>query len=93
VAQEKQEKLAWQSKLVLLAVLPVAGTGALLAAFGWAAESAAVVIWTTGLSALLGLITWRFRAATPAAAATGAIITASLMFSTVEFPYHPGKPR
>jgi uncharacterized protein (TIGR00297 family) len=89
VAQEKQEKLAWQSKLVLLAVLPVAGTGALLAAFGWAAESAAVVIWTTGLSALLGLITWRFRAATPAAAATGAIITASLMFSTVEFPYHP----
>ena len=84
-----QEKLAWQSKLVLLAVLPFAGTSALLACFGWATESAAVVIWTTVLSALLGLITWKLRAATPAAAVTGALITASLMFSTVEFPYKP----
>ena len=84
-----QEKLAWQSKLVLLAVLPFAGTSALLACFGWATESAAVAIWTTVLSALLGLITWKLRAATPAAAVTGALITASLMFSTVVFPYKP----
>jgi uncharacterized protein (TIGR00297 family) len=84
-----QDNLAWQSKLVLLAVLPFAGTDVLLASFGWATESAAVVIWTTGLSALLGLITWKLRAATPAAAATGALITASLMFSTVELPYEP----
>jgi uncharacterized protein (TIGR00297 family) len=84
-----QEKLAWQSKLVLLAVLPFAGTDVLLSCFAWATESAAVVVWVTGLSALLGLITWRLRAATPAAAAAGALITASLMFSTAEFPYEP----
>ena len=84
-----QEKLAWQSKVVLLAVLPFAGTDVLLACFGWATESAAVVVWVIGLSALLGLITWKLRAATPAAAVTGAVITASLMFSTSEFPYEP----
>lgn len=84
-----QDNLAWQSKLVLLAVLPFAGTDVLLAAYGWATVSAAVVIWAVGLSALLGLITWKLRAATPAAAATGALITASLMFSTAESPYEP----
>lgn len=84
-----QDNLAWQSKLVLLAVLPFAATDVLLACFGWATVSPAVVIWTLGLSALLGLITWRLRAAMPAAAATGALIAASLMFSTVEFPYEP----
>ena len=47
------------------------------------------MIWTAGLSALLGLITWKLRAATPSAAASGALITASLMFSTAEFPYEP----
>jgi uncharacterized protein (TIGR00297 family) len=84
-----QEKLAWQSKMVLLAVLPFAGTGVLLSCFEWATESAAVVVWVIGLSTLLGLIMWKLRAATPAAAATGALITASLMFSTGEFPYEP----
>lgn len=74
---------------MLLAVLPFAGTAVLLACFGWATESVAVVIWTTVLSALLGLITWRLRAATPIAAATGALITACLMFSTFEFPFEP----
>ena len=71
---------------MLLAVLPFAGTGVLLACFGWAIESVAPVVWIGGLSALLGLITWRLRAATPLAAASGALITASLMFSTAEFP-------
>jgi uncharacterized protein (TIGR00297 family) len=92
VAQEeldKQENLPWQSKLVLLSVLPFAGTDVLLSCFGWATVSVAVVIWTTGLSALLGLITWRLRAATPFAAASGALITASLMFSTAASPYQP----
>jgi uncharacterized protein (TIGR00297 family) len=84
-----RENLAWQSKLVLLAVLPFAGTGVLLACFGWATVSAPVVIWTIGLSGLLGLITWRLRAATPTAAVTGALIAASLMFSTFEQPYEP----
>jgi len=84
-----QEKLTWQSKVVLLTVLPFAGTDVLLECFGWATESAAVVVWVIGLSALLALITWKLRAATPAAAATGAVITSSLMFSTSEFPYEP----
>jgi uncharacterized protein (TIGR00297 family) len=84
-----QDNLAWQSKLVLLAVLPFAATEVLLSCFGWATVSAPVMIWTLGLSALLGLITWRLRAATPAAAATGAVITSSLMFSTIEQPYEP----
>jgi uncharacterized protein (TIGR00297 family) len=89
VAQENHGKLAWQSKLVLLAVLPFAGTDVLLTCFGWATVSVAVVVWVAGLSALLGLITWRLRAATPMAAASGALITASLMFSTAAFPYEP----
>jgi uncharacterized protein (TIGR00297 family) len=84
-----QEKLAWQSKLVLLAVLPFAGADVLLACLSWTPQSAPVAIWAVGLSALLGLVTWRLRAATPAAAATGATITASLMFSTTVFPYQP----
>src|ERR1039457_943748 len=61
-------KLTWQSKLVLLAVLPFAAVG---------------------VSLLLGLVVLKLRAATPAGAATGAVITASLMFSTVTFPYRP----
>ena len=84
-----QEKLAWQSKLVLLAVLPYAAVHVLLACREWATESPEVVIWILGLSALLGLVTWRVRAATPAAAFTGGAITASLMFSTLAFPYQP----
>jgi uncharacterized protein (TIGR00297 family) len=84
-----QEKLPWQSKLVLLAVLPFAGVHILLACHEWMAESVAIAIWATGLSALLGLITWWVRAATPAGAFTGAGITASLMFSTIAYPYKP----
>jgi uncharacterized protein (TIGR00297 family) len=84
-----QDKLAWQSKLVLLAVLPFAGTDVLLECYRWTGISAAVVIWYAGLSALLGLVTWYLRAATPAAAATGAVITASLMFSTISYSYEP----
>jgi uncharacterized protein (TIGR00297 family) len=38
---------------------------------------------------MLGLITWKLRAATPAAAAAGALITANLMFSTLVYPYQP----
>lgn len=86
---DKQEKLPWQSKLVLLAVLPFAGTGVLLSCFAWATESVAVVASVAGLSVLLGLVTWRLRAATPMAAASGALITASLMFSTAAFPLEP----
>jgi uncharacterized protein (TIGR00297 family) len=82
-------KLTWQSKLVLLVVLPFAAVGVLLQTAWWAAHSTPVAIWTVGLSLLLGLVVLKLRAATPAAAATGAVITASLMFSTAAFPYQP----
>ena len=79
--------LPWQSKTVLLLVLPVAGADVVLETHEWIVNRPAVAIWTLGLSALLGLITLQLRAATPVASLTGALITASLMFSTVAFPY------
>jgi uncharacterized protein (TIGR00297 family) len=84
-----QSKLVWQSKLVLLIVLPFAGAGLVLQTHWWAVQSAPVAIWTVGLSLLLALVTWKLRAATPGAAFTGVAVTASLMFSTVTFPYRP----
>lgn len=82
-------KLTWQSKLVLLAVLPVAAVEVVLKIPWWAAQSPPVAVWTVSLSLLLALVVVKLRAATPTAAATGAVITASLMFSTVVFPYQP----
>jgi uncharacterized protein (TIGR00297 family) len=84
-----QSKLVWQSKLVLLVVLPFAAAGVVLQTHWWSVNAAPVAIWTVGLSLLLGLVVVKLRAATPAGAATGAAITASLMFSTVTFPYQP----
>jgi uncharacterized protein (TIGR00297 family) len=86
VAELKQ---VWQSKLVLLVVLPFAGAGVVLETHWWALQAPPVAIWTVGLSLLLGLVTWKLRAATPWGAAAGTAITASLMFSTVTFPYKP----
>ena len=82
-------KLVWQSKSILLAVLPFAAANVVLQAHWWAAQSAPVAIWTLGLCVLLGLVVHYLRAATPGGAFTGAIIAASLMFSTVIFPYRP----
>ncbi len=82
-------KLVWQSKLVLLIVLPFAGggRGAPNPLVGHAIFSRGLS--TVGLSVLLALVVFKLRAATPAAAFTGAIITISLMFSTATFPYRP----
>jgi uncharacterized protein (TIGR00297 family) len=84
-----QTKLAWQSKLVLLVVLPFAAAGLVLQTHWWATQSLPVAMWTIGLSLLLGVVVLGLRAATPAGAATGTVITASLMFSTAVFPYKP----
>jgi uncharacterized protein (TIGR00297 family) len=89
VASATSTKLEWQSKLVLLAVVPAAATDAALRGQWWAARTWQTAVWALGLSALLGLITWKLRAATAAAAVTGAIITESLIFSTLSFPYEP----
>jgi uncharacterized protein (TIGR00297 family) len=82
-------KLAWQSKLILLAVLPFAAAGLVLQTHWWAAQSAPVAIWTLGLCGLLGLAVLNLRAATLGGAFAGTIIAASLMFSTAIFPYRP----
>ncbi len=82
-------KLVWQSKLVLLLVLPAVGAGVVLQAHFFAVNLAQISIWTLGLSLLFAIVALWLRAATPGAAFTGAAITASLMFSTVPLPYHP----
>jgi uncharacterized protein (TIGR00297 family) len=82
-------RFAWQSKAVLLLVLPFVGTGLVLKVHWWWAQSPAVVEWALGLSALLALVVLRVRAATPGGALTGAALTASLMLSTLTYPYNP----
>jgi uncharacterized protein (TIGR00297 family) len=84
-----QAKLVWQSKLVLLLVMPFAAAGLVLQTHWWATQQASVAIWTIGLSLLLGVVVLWLHAATLSGALTGAVITASLMFSTVMFPYQP----
>ena len=83
------KNLQWQSKLILLAVLPFAGAHVVLEAHWWATQATPVAIWTLSLSALFGLVTWKVRAATPWGSAAGAALLASLMFSTTTFPYEP----
>ena len=84
-------KLRWQSKTILLIVFPFVGADVVLETHWWATQMPAVAIWTLGLSAVLGLVAYKARSATPGAAAAGAAITASLMFATVGFPYLPWK--
>jgi uncharacterized protein (TIGR00297 family) len=84
-----QNKLIWQSKFVLLVVLPYAAASVILQAHWWAVNAPPVAIWTAGVSLLLALVVYRLGAATPGAAFAGAVVTASLMFSTAMFPYKP----
>jgi uncharacterized membrane protein len=84
-----QLKLAWQSKLVLLLVVPAVTVDVMVKSQWWASQQGPVAIWTLGLSVLLALVTWKLHAATPFAAAAGAVITSNLMFSTLVVPYEP----
>jgi uncharacterized protein (TIGR00297 family) len=81
--------LAWQSKLILLLVLPYTAVSVTVAAREWLAQDPAVALWSLGLSAALGVLAWALRTATPAAALTGAAINASLMFSMFDPPFRP----
>ena len=78
-------KLIWQSKLVLLLVLPFAGASVVLQAHWWAVNYQPVAVWTLGLNLLLGLVVLQLGATTSGGAFAGAAITASLMFSTATF--------
>lgn len=82
-------KLAWQSKAVLLLVLPWTAVQVALRAQDWLARDVRATAWILGLSAALGGLAWLARAGTPAAAATGWTITASLMFATAAEPFSP----
>jgi uncharacterized protein (TIGR00297 family) len=82
-------KMVWQSKLVLLMVLPFVGASLVLQTHWWAVNSWPVAAWAVGLSVLLGLVVLKLHAATPGAAVAGTAITACLMFSTANFPYEP----
>jgi uncharacterized protein (TIGR00297 family) len=84
-----QIKLLWQSKLVLLLVLPFVAADVVLQGHWWTINAAPVAIWTLGLSLIFGLIVLKLRAATPGAAFTGAVIAANLMFSTAGLPFRP----
>ena len=82
-------ELSWQSKLILLLVLPAVAVDVVFQAYWWSQQNLPVAIWSLGLSAVLGLVAFAIRSATPGAAFTGAAITASLMFSTATVPYLP----
>jgi uncharacterized protein (TIGR00297 family) len=84
-----QPKLKWQSKLILMLVLPAVAADVVLETHWWIVEANPVAIWTIGLSLLLGMVAFKLRSATLGAAFAGAAITASLMFSSVTFPYLP----
>jgi uncharacterized protein (TIGR00297 family) len=97
VIREASPALQWQSKLILLLVVPWTAIHVALQSYWWATH-APVVAWTTlGISAVFALVVWRLRAGTLGAAATGAMIAASLMYSTTRYPYgtswmHGGLP-
>jgi uncharacterized protein (TIGR00297 family) len=84
-------KLPWQSKTILLLVFPFVGADIVLETRWWATQMPQVTIWTLSLSVLLGLVAFKLRSATAAAALGGAAITASLMYGTASFPYLPWK--
>jgi uncharacterized protein (TIGR00297 family) len=87
VIRKPDKALKWQSKAILLIVVPWTVVSVLLQSHWWL-QQVPVVAWTTlGISGIFGLVVWRLRAGTLAAAATGAAITASLMFSTTRYPY------
>ena len=59
--------LDWQSKLILLLVVPCTAVSLVFEAREFAANQPAVMGWALGLSVLLGLLAWFSRAGTPAA--------------------------
>jgi uncharacterized protein (TIGR00297 family) len=81
--------LFWQSKLILLVILPFAGADAVIETDWWAGHAPMVALEVAGLSLLFGLIALRSHATTFWAAAAGMLITASTTYSTLSYPYHP----
>jgi len=77
----------WQSKLLLLLVLPWTAVSVVVQAREWLAQQPSVAWWAVGVSAALGLAAWGLGSATPAAALTGGVINAGLMFTMFDPPF------
>ena len=74
--------LHWQSKLLLLIVVPACCLWIFIqATSAWQIHDP-VILQTAGISIAFGLLVWLARAATPLAAATGAVLTACLYLRT-----------
>jgi predicted anti-sigma-YlaC factor YlaD len=71
--REENQRLRWQSKLILLLVVPWTAISVVLQGYWWLGRSPIVAVVTLGISAVFGLIVWRMRAGTLAAAATGTV--------------------
>lgn len=82
-------KLHWQSRLVLLLVLPAAGADLVLEAGFWAARDLRIALWSFGICAFFAAVVLLMKAGTPTAAAAGFAIASSLIFSTVVLPFSP----
>lgn len=74
--------LYWQSKLLLLLVVPPCSLYLLLGSVDAFSRHDPVILQTLGISMLFGLVVWFARAATAAAAFTGALITACIYLRT-----------
>jgi uncharacterized protein (TIGR00297 family) len=85
--REDQKGLAWQSKAILLIVVPWTVVSVAVQGRWWAANAPIVAWQALGIGAVFGLIVWGLRAATVGGALTGAAITANLIFATAQYPY------
>jgi uncharacterized protein (TIGR00297 family) len=83
------QSLNWQSKLILLLVIPATAVSVLLQARFYISAVPAITAWTLGLSTLLGLAAFASRAGTPAASGTGILLTATMMFGAASVPFQP----
>lgn len=72
---------------MLLLVLPWTAVSVVVQAREWLTQDPAVAWWAVGVSATLGLAAWGLGSATPAAALTGAVINAGLMFTMFDPPF------
>lgn len=83
-------ELAWQSKLILVLVLPYAAASAVLETLWWAqGQRPEVAASVAGLSLLFALVARSTHATTFWAAVTGMLITATTTYATLSYPYRP----
>lgn len=80
--QNRQQSLHWQSQLLMLLIVPLTGVFVLLECLGFWPSSPAFAVEALAIGAAFALLVWALRAATPAAACTGGLFTASLYLWT-----------